>query len=293
MGDVDCAGCAVMLPFGTERKRTVWVEVCAGSCSMSAHLLGWTRRPVPWMGTKWRYRRHLEALARSYGLVGVPRCVVYDAGPVADIAPQLMRSAVARELAWDIARPLMGALLGLTGADSDIMTKGPEGAAYKLRVKALEGHPPTDPDQRAAHGAVMCQASFGGRGIEERGAGWRYPASVGRTCRLGALARLVRMPSVPIESERRANARPHGLPPGVHPSDCVVLLDPPYDRRTGYPDDMPRETVMELANEWRDAGAAVLLTEAEPVMGWTCEPLRGDRSRSGMSIPEIVEHAAP
>ena len=112
MGDVDCAGCAVMLPFGTERKRTVWVEVCAGSCSMSAHLLGWTRRPVPWMGTKWRYRRHLEALARSYGLVGVPRCVVYDAGPVADIAPT---SAARRSAASAALLALSAASIAASG----------------------------------------------------------------------------------------------------------------------------------------------------------------------------------
>jgi hypothetical protein len=274
------------------RTRTTFVEVCAGSCSVSAHLLGWTMQPTAWLGTKWRHRHHLEALARGYGLVGVPRCIAFDAGPIAEIAPQLMRSARARELARDMAADILGPLGEPVDRVAQAMSKGPDGAAFKARCLAMQGPPPVDPDERAAFGALLIGASFGGMGLAERDGRWvmdrtgRSPSSV------RAVRSRARMSSVPIDSERRANARPRDLPPDVHPADCVVLLDPPYDRRTGYADDMPREVVRELAAEWLDAGAAVLLTEAEPVMGWRVEPLRGDRSRSGLSIAELVEHAS-
>ncbi len=283
------------LPIGTgrTRKRTTWVELCAGTCSTSAHLLGWTMQPSTWLGAKWRYRHHLETLARGYGLTGAPRCVVFDAGPIAEIAPQLMRSARARKLARAMANDILGPLGKPGDRVAEAMSKGPDGAAFKARCLAMQGPPPVDPDERAALGAILIGASFGGKGLAERDVRWVMAAGAGRGPRnVRAVRSRARMPSVPIDSERRANARPRDLPPDVHPADCVVLLDPPYDRRTGYADDMPREVVRELAAEWLDAGAAVLLTEAEPVMGWAVEPLRGDRSKFRLSIAEIVEHAS-
>jgi len=275
------------------RTRTTFVEVCAGTCSTSAHLLGWTMQPSTWLGAKWRYRHHLETLARGYGLVGVPRCIAFDAGPIAEIAPQLMRSARARELAREMADDILGPLGEPVGRVAEAMSKGPDGAAFKARCLAMQGPPPVDPDERAALGAILIGASFGGKGLAERDGRWVMAAGAGRSpVSVRAVRSRARMSSVPIDSERRANARPRDLPPGVHPADCVVLLDPPYDRRTGYADDMPREVVRELAAEWLDAGAAVLLTEAEPVMGWRVEPLQGARTASHFGIAEIVEHAS-
>jgi len=59
---------------------------------------------------------------------------------------------------------------------------------------------------------------------------------------------------------------PPTLPPG-----CVVYMDPPYRGTTGYGNDLPREDVVELARRWADAGAAVYISEAEPIAeldGW-------------------------
>ena len=59
---------------------------------------------------------------------------------------------------------------------------------------------------------------------------------------------------------------PPTLPPG-----CVVYMDPPYVNTTGYGNDLPRAEVVELARRWADAGAAVYISEAEPLPeldGW-------------------------
>jgi len=274
-------------------SRHTWVELCAGSCSMSAHLLGWTMQPTTWLGAKWRYRDHLTQIARGYGLVGSPHCIAYDAGPIAEIAPQLIRSARARELAVELAGRVLGPLALGNSREAGALSKVAEvRGPFRERCEALQGPPPDDPDERAAHGAVMIGASFGGKGLAERGGRWVLKNGIGR-CPLGlrAVRSRARMPTRPIVSRRLANAMPHDLPSHVHPSDCVVLLDPPYDRRAGYQHDMPREAVVALAQSWRMAGAAVIITEAEPVMGWSTEPLQGHRTASRLGIAEIVEHA--
>ncbi len=60
-------------------------------------------------------------------------------------------------------------------------------------------------------------------------------------------------------------------PPADLPPGCVVFMDPPYVNTTGYGNDLPREQVCELAERWASAGAAVYISEAEPLSeldGW-------------------------
>ena len=51
---------------------------------------------------------------------------------------------------------------------------------------------------------------------------------------------------------------------------CVVYIDPPYQNTTGYAHDLTRDEVKALARLWSDAGAAVYISEAEPLdlPGW-------------------------
>jgi hypothetical protein len=59
---------------------------------------------------------------------------------------------------------------------------------------------------------------------------------------------------------------PPPLPPG-----CVVYFDPPYIGTTGYGNDLTRAEVCEMAERWASAGAAVYISEAEPIAdldGW-------------------------
>ena len=68
---------------------------------------------------------------------------------------------------------------------------------------------------------------------------------------------------------------PQPIPPG-----SIVYIDPPYVGTTGYAHDLPREQVVELARAWAEAGALVMISEAEPVAGldgWHVVEITGDR----------------
>ena len=66
------------------------------------------------------------------------------------------------------------------------------------------------------------------------------------------------------------------------PEGSWVYMDPPYQGTTGYAHDLPREEVVRLARLWREAGAHVCISEAEPIPdlvaeGWHVVEITGDR----------------
>jgi len=66
------------------------------------------------------------------------------------------------------------------------------------------------------------------------------------------------------------------------PKNSWVYMDPPYQNTTGYAHDLPREEVVRLARLWREAGANVCISEAEPIPelvaeGWHVVEITGDR----------------
>lgn len=68
-------------------------------------------------------------------------------------------------------------------------------------------------------------------------------------------------PTLPATVTPDARAiEPADLPPGT-----VVFIDPPYVGTTGYGSDLPREDVVTMARNWREAGARVYISEAEPI----------------------------
>lgn len=60
------------------------------------------------------------------------------------------------------------------------------------------------------------------------------------------------------------------LPPASLPAGTICYIDPPYVNTTGYASDLPRPEVERLALAWADAGASVVISEAEPIdlPGW-------------------------
>ena len=67
------------------------------------------------------------------------------------------------------------------------------------------------------------------------------------------------------------------VPDGDH-TGTYVYMDPPYQGKTGYGWAMPREQVVELARTWADAGAWVMVSEAEPLaeleaLGWESQEI--------------------
>ena len=70
---------------------------------------------------------------------------------------------------------------------------------------------------------------------------------------------------------------PPRLPPGV-----VVYIDPPYENCTGYAHLFPRSEWLPVVRQWKDAGALVVVSEAEPIPelmadGWHAVRIDGER----------------
>ena len=66
------------------------------------------------------------------------------------------------------------------------------------------------------------------------------------------------------------NARAEEIPVPADARGWLVYADPPYQGTTGYRCEWPRAEVLEVARRWADAGASVMLSEAEPLdlPGW-------------------------
>ena len=70
---------------------------------------------------------------------------------------------------------------------------------------------------------------------------------------------------------------PPQLPPGV-----VVYIDPPYENCTGYSHVFPRGAWLPVVRRWVEAGALVVVSEAEPIPelmaeGWHAVQITGER----------------
>jgi hypothetical protein len=90
------------------------------------------------------------------------------------------------------------------------------------------------------------------------------------------VARLDDLPELP------ATVLAEAVEPPRLPEGSWVYIDPPYQGTTGYAHDLPREEVVRLARLWREAGAHVCISEAEPIPdlvaeGWHVVEITGDR----------------
>ena len=85
-------------------------------------------------------------------------------------------------------------------------------------------------------------------------------------------------PTIPatITDDARA-VDPPQLPPGV-----VAYIDPPYVNTTGYAHAFPRSEWLPVVRRWVEAGALVVVSEAEPIAelvaeGWHAVEITGER----------------
>jgi len=97
--------------------------------------------------------------------------------------------------------------------------------------------------------------------------------------REGMIARLSNTPTLPatIADDARTVPTPARLPAGT-----VAYIDPPYLNTTGYAHLFPREEWLPVVRRWRDAGALVCVSEAEPISdlmaeGWHAVRIDGER----------------
>jgi len=90
--------------------------------------------------------------------------------------------------------------------------------------------------------------------------------------------RFCALPEMPAGMAEDARAiDPPQLPPGV-----VVYIDPPYVNCTGYAHAFPRSEWIPVVRRWQEAGAMVVVSEAEPIPdlmadGWHAVRIDGER----------------
>jgi len=107
------------------------------------------------------------------------------------------------------------------------------------------------------------------------GTGWAY--SEDELCP-ECLGSCVPLPTLPATIANDARAiDPPQLPPGV-----VVYIDPPYLNTTGYAHAFPRSEWVPIVRRWKEAGAMVVVSEAEPIPelmadGWHAVRIDGER----------------
>ena len=249
-------------------KVPVFVELCAGTAALSLRLArSKARPPVSRMGAKTGYADAILArmgLQAGQGADGYLWCEP-DAG-----VRLLLHAYTDRRLARAAADIVRG------WADE-------EPRALWERLKA-EGPVKAPEPREVARWAFVAGGSMMGTGEAPFGGnleGWEGTAHGAGSKRPlverlpDAVDDLPELPGciVPDATE----VEPERLPEG-----SWVYIDPPYVGTTGYAHDLPRAEVVRLARLWRDAGAHVAISEAEPIAelvadGWHAHELTAER----------------
>lgn len=241
------------------RRVPVFVELCAGTAALSLRLArSKARPPVSRMGAKTGYADAILArmgLQAGQGADGYLWCEP-DAG-----VRLLLHAYTDRRLARAAAEVVRG------WADE-------EPRALWQRLKA-EG-PVRAPEPREVARHVLLGAWSYRQG--EPSSGPAVPGQCHQTTAEGVAQRLDAVPQllghiVPDATE---------VEPARLPAGSWVYIDPPYVGTTGYAHDLPRSEVVRLARLWRDAGAHVAISEAEPIAelvadGWHAHELTAER----------------
>ena len=257
------------------------VEPCCGSAALTLHMLGARRSLVPYQGTKWSVRRPLEGVVRGCGVWGQPaRVVLSDAGPWAE-AVRLVLDTYSGAVATVLA-----GLVQEGEAD-------PEGLYARLVSEPV----PWVPEVRAAVLLWLQRMSFSAKAVGVRDSRWvvhGLNSTSAHGCAgterfgeikpqgRGLLEAVCQAPTLEDVTAHR------GLAPPVRTDDrTVVYLDPPYQGTEPYPcGHLTRDEVVDYARAWTDVGAAVIVSEAEPIadlveQGWTARRIRGPGRAQG------------
>lgn len=268
-----------------DASATLWslVEPCCGSASLTLHLLGARRPLLPYQGSKWRFRAALGARIAAVVGAGAPREVaLFDPGPWGIAAPTVLDPAL---------RSGVAALL------EDLAARDARAVYDALH----QGPAPADPVAYTAQFLFLQRLAYSGKAVGVRDGRWSSPGfntssayGLPGTDRFGAvrpmipsLVRVLRgyrgLATPAVRGAQRGAPAPEGPVRGP----TLVYLDPPYQGSTRYPNgDLDRAAVVALARAWREAGATVVVSEAEALPelvsdGWSAELLtegRGDTS---------------
>ena len=243
----------------------LFVELCAGTAALSLRLAHpRARPPVSRMGAKTGYA---DVILRCMGLRPGQGAEHYlwcepDAG-----VRLLLHAYRDRALATKAAAIIRG------WKDEE-----PRALWERLRAEGPAVCPPVDP-REVARWALRCAWTRSGRSIRP-GDPYTGPGRPGgsETERSGIASRLTEAPNLPATiADDAREVDPPQLPPGV-----VAYIDPPYQGTTGYAHLFPRAEWLPVVRRWRDAGALVVVSEAEPIpelmsAGWHSVRIDGER----------------
>lgn len=251
------------------------VEPCCGSAALTLHLLGATKPLMPYQGTKWRHRFALEDLLRELGFEGPPAKV-----ELSDVSawPIALDSVLHPSLRAELIQQLRN----MTCQDP------------KSLFDKLQGVPAPDPQRNrrrlATEFLFLQRLAFSGKAVGMKGGVWKSPGFNGSSAYgLEATERFGKVkPMLPslirvLESYELKDVEVEAWVHHADPSDSasingptVVYIDPAYQGTTGYPDGaISRTEVLNLAWSWWEAGAGVIVSEAEPLElpGWKSKRL--------------------
>ncbi len=243
-------------------RPPLFVELCAGTAALSLRLAHpKARPPVSRMGAKTGYA---DVILRCMGLrpgQGAERYLWCE--PDAGVR-LLLHAYRDRELATAAADIIRG------WADEE-----PRALWERLRAEGPAVCPPVD-----AREVARWQVVVGSMWVHKQDgrplSGWAWcddkPKPPEHAERLATLATL---PATIADDARKVD--PPELAPGV-----VVYIDPPYQGTTGYAHLFPRSEWLPVVRRWRDAGALVVVSEAEAIPelmseGWHAVRIDGER----------------
>lgn len=242
----------------------LFVELCAGLAAVSVRLQGGrhARPPVSRMGNKAGYATAILAAMGLRPGQGAERFLWCEPDPgcrallTAYTDPALMREAADIIRGWKDEEPR--ALWERLRAEGPIReATGAEVARWVwVHGRSIAG---------LGTGYLETESE---RGDVRRARGMRPENFADRLGRTGLIDGAVATGDARIID-------PSTLPPGT-----VVYIDPPYAGTTGYGCDLPRAEVVRLARLWSEAGALVVISEAEPVealRGWPTVEITGER----------------
>jgi hypothetical protein len=256
------------------------VEPCAGTAAFSLFQIGADRQLVPRQGSKWTVRRELSGLAASFGFIGLPSSIVLsDADPWALAIQQVLENRD-EVLIW-----------------LRLLVEEGEHDPIGLFAALDRGPVPDNRARMAAHLLWLQRMAYNGKAVVVRDGCWVSPGinptsaqGLPATERFGAVRPLgAALLEVVVDLPRfmHVDAMQGLVGPAFveDPRTCLVYLDPPYVGTTGYGAELSRADVVRLALEWADAGAAVIVSEAEPVaelvqLGWAAVELAERNARA-------------
>ena len=238
------------------------VELCAGTAALSLRLArSKARPPVSRMGSKAGYA---DAILSRMGLHPGQGADHYLLCEPDDGCRLLLEAYRDRALAQAAAEHIRG------WKDEE-----PRALWERLRKEGPAKCPPVDPREVARWQCVlgsMWVHKQDGRPV----AGWMWcPDKPHQREHATRLATLPTLPATITDDARTVD------PPQL-PTGSWVYIDPPYVGTTGYGHSLGRPEVIGLARRWREAGAHVAVSEAEPIVeliadGWHTHELTRER----------------